>query len=172
MEIVCTRKYWHSSFIDPSHRLDQWHEGTALSLSTGSDIQQLPINLRTYKLLAPHEPKAQYNKKKPKQNNGGIIHIARRDRQFGWETDEGSYHRDEQRRKNVADVAHGAEIEGSSGKGGLAAAGDDDALRDGVGDALDWQKPNTVRQPSRGPRLWRVNWTLERGDVPDRGLQR
>ena len=84
-----------------------------LSLSTGSNIQQLPINFWTYKLPAPRKPKAHYNKKQPKQNNGGIIHIARCDRQFWWEADEGSYHRNEQRRKKIADVAHGAEIEGS-----------------------------------------------------------
>ena len=134
-----------------------------LSLSTGSNIQQLPINLRTYKLLAPRKPKAHYNRKQSKQNNGGIIHIARHDRQFGWEADKGSYHRDEQRREKIADVAHGAEIEGSSGKGGLAASADDYALGDGVGDALDWRKTYTVRQLSCRPRLLEVELGVGEG---------
>ena len=96
----------------------KWHEGTALMnlvdrpkiakilhLSTCSNIQQFPINPRTYKLLAPRNPKAHDDEKESKQDNGGIIHIARRDRQLGWEADENSYHRDKQRRKKIADVA-------------------------------------------------------------------
>ena len=121
----------------------------SIYLSTGSHIQQLPTNLRTDELLAPREPKAHDDEKQPEQDNGGEIHIARRDGQFGREADEGPHHRDEQRRKQIADVAQGAEIEGSGRKAGLAAAGDDDALRDGVGDALDWaEKANTVCQPA------------------------
>lgn len=125
------------------HKPRTWQDGTSyppsFPLSTGSNIQQFPINLRTYELSTPRKPKAHYYEKQPKQYNRGIIHIARRDRQLGWEADERSNHRDEQRRKEVADVAHGAEIEGSRGKGGLAASGEDYALGDGVGDVLDWR---------------------------------
>ena len=135
-----------------------------LHLSTGSNIQQLPINPRTYELLAPRKPKAHDDKKQPKQDNGGIIHITRRDGQFGREADEGSYHRNKQRRKKIADVAQGAEIEGSSRKGGLAASGDDDALRDGVGDALERRKNEQgTLAKLYAEAFGGLNGTLERG---------
>jgi len=99
-------------------------------------VQQLPINLRSHKLFAPREPEVQYNQKQPKQNDRSIVHIGRRDRQLGWEADEGSDHRDEQRRKYVADVTRIAEIEDSRGKGRLTAACSQDTLRDGVCNVL------------------------------------
>ncbi len=99
-------------------------------------MQQLPINLWSHKNFAPREPEVQYHQKQTKQNDRSIIHIGRRDRQLGWEADEGSDHRNEQRREYIADVTRFAEIEDSGGKGRLTAACSHDTLRDGVCDVL------------------------------------
>lgn len=111
---------------------------TAVScpLLTRHKVQPLPVNHRSCEPFASCKPKAHDDHEQPDQNGWCIIHVGGCDGSLWREANESSNHSNEQRCKVITHVACFAQIEGSGRKSRLSASDCDDALRNGICDAL------------------------------------